>query len=85
MFKQISLRGSPCFVRPEHVAAIRASRDGESGAATLILASGATLASPFDPAQLCARLSDEIPPPPFDNDELAPEVLADLNRRLENA
>lgn len=86
MFKQISLRGSPCFVRPEHVAAVRASRDGESGAATIILASGQTLASPFDVEQLCARLCGQAPPP-FDDEPAAPNseqraVIAGLYDRL---
>lgn len=65
MFTQISLRGAPCFVRAEHVAAIRAARPNETGASTVVLVSGAELASPFDPAQLCARLSGETAP--FEN------------------
>ena len=58
-FMQISLRGAPCYVRPEHVAAIRAARGGESGASTIVLSCGTELASPFDTEQLRARLTGE--------------------------
>lgn len=82
MFTQISLRGAPCFVRPEHVAAIRAARPNESGASTVVLVSGAELASPFDPAQLCARLTgegfDDLPAP--NSEQRA--VIAGLYERL---
>lgn len=84
MFTQISLRGAPCFVRAEHVAAIRAARAGESGASTVVLVSGAELASPFDPAQLCARLTGEAVPfddAPPNSEQRA--VIDGLYRRLE--
>lgn len=67
-FTQVSLRGAPCYVRAEHVAAIRAARPGESGAATLVLSCGAELSSPFDVEQLRVRLQNDgaVEPPPFD-------------------
>ncbi|MGE3583048.1 MAG: hypothetical protein AB7J28_16725 [Hyphomonadaceae bacterium] len=84
-FTQVSLRGSPLYVRPEHVAAIRPARQGEAGESILVLASGVELVSPFDPAQLCARLTQNEPPP---FDEPAPDseqraLIDGLYRRLD--
>lgn len=69
-FIEMSRKGPPLFVRPEHVAAVRPPRAGEAGESVIVLVSGAELVCGYDAGHARARLSRDWPvdAPPFDTE-----------------